>query len=195
MGRKDDIDGFYRLAKKKSFRARSAFKLLEIDEEFSLFKDVKCVVDLCAAPGSWSQVLSIKLKDACIVSVDIQEIAPIENVFRVKGDITEKKTIEQIEYFLNGKKTDLVVCDGAPDVSGITELDEFLQDALLEGAFSLTKKILKKEGCFVAKIFYSGDETIKRQFSDLFEQVTIFKPESSRKQSKEHFIICEKYLF
>lgn len=128
---KDKRDIYYRKAKEIGFRARSAFKLLQIDEEYDLFQNVHRVIDLCAAPGSWSQVLSSKLyanteeanmvleaRNPRVVAVDLQEMAPIPGVVCIVGDITSRKTAEQIIDHFRGELADLVVCDGAPDVTG-----------------------------------------------------------------------------
>ncbi|KAI8561801.1 hypothetical protein RHMOL_Rhmol04G0369700 [Rhododendron molle] len=146
MGRasRDKRDIYYRKAKEEGWRARSAFKLLQIDEEFNIFEGVKRVVDLCAAPGSWSQVLSRKLylpvklspdsKDSnlpLIVAIDLQPMAPIEGVIQVQGDITNARTAEVVIRHFDGCKADLVVCDGAPDVTGLHDMDEFVQSQLI----------------------------------------------------------------
>ena len=128
---KDKRDIYYRKAKEIGFRARSAFKLLQIDDVYNIFEGVSRVVDLCAAPGSWSQVLSSKLHSSveeanqCIadnqprvVSVDLQEMAPIPGVVCLVGDITAKSTADEIISHFKGNLADLVVCDGAPDVTG-----------------------------------------------------------------------------
>ncbi|KAM3723356.1 putative tRNA (cytidine(32)/guanosine(34)-2'-O)-methyltransferase [Dirofilaria immitis] len=121
---KDKRDIYYRLAKEEGWRARSAFKLMQIDGEFNIFEDVHRVVDLCAAPGSWSQVLSKKLyfaqdeekrKDIHIVAVDLQPMSPLPGVIQLQGDITEVSTAEKIISYFEGLTADLVVCDGAPD--------------------------------------------------------------------------------
>ncbi|KAF3656925.1 putative desiccation-related protein PCC13-62-like [Capsicum annuum] len=138
------LDIYYRKAKEEGWRARSAFKLLQIDEEFNIFEGVKRVVDLCAAPGSWSQVLSRTLylpaklspdtKDddlPLIVAIDLQPMAPIEGVIQVQGDITNAKTAEVVIRHFDGCKADLVVCDGAPDVTGLHDMDEFVQSQLI----------------------------------------------------------------
>ena len=121
MGRssKDKRDVYYRLAKEEGWRARSAFKLMQIDEDFQIFNGVKKVVDLCAAPGSWSQVLSKKLEankadsDVKIVAVDLQAMAPLPGVIQLQGDITKLDTAKKIVSFFEGENADLVVCDGA----------------------------------------------------------------------------------
>ena len=135
MGKKakDKRDIYYRKAKEEGYRARSSYKLLQVDEEFKLLDKVSTVIDLCAAPGSWSQVISQKLKDKLgdtdflsephLVSVDLYEMAPIEGMTFIKGDITREKTIEQIQATFGGKPVDLVVSDGAPDVLGDHDFD------------------------------------------------------------------------
>ncbi|XP_010909647.1 uncharacterized protein [Elaeis guineensis] len=173
---KDKRDIYYRKAKEEGWRARSAFKLLQIDEEFNIFQGVKRVVDLCAAPGSWSQVLSRKLyapakmspdhRDGdlpLIVAIDLQPMAPIDGVIQVQGDITNARTAEVVIKHFDGCKADLVVCDGAPDVTGLHDMDEFVQSQLI----------------LALKLFFS--------------HVTFAKPKSSRNSSIEAFAVCENY--
>lgn len=118
---KDKRDIYYRLAKENGWRARSAYKLLQIDEQFEIFTGVKRAVDLCAAPGSWSQVLSKKLfesekdSDAKIIAIDLQTMAPLPGVHQLQGDITKLETARGIIEYFKGEMADLVVCDGAPD--------------------------------------------------------------------------------
>lgn len=116
---KDKRDIYYRLAKENGWRARSAYKLLQIDEQFNIFEGVTRAVDLCAAPGSWSQVLSQKLfgtdPSAKLVAIDLQTMAPLPGVHQLQGDITKLETAEAIIGYFEGEKADLVVCDGAPD--------------------------------------------------------------------------------
>ncbi len=120
-------DIYYRRAKEEGYRARSAYKLLQVDEQFNIFKGVERAVDLCAAPGSWSQVLANKLNSTSdnpkVVSVDLQEMAPIEGVHILQGDITTQATVDEIFKIFGGNKTDIVISDGAPDVTGFHEID------------------------------------------------------------------------
>ncbi|CAC5389420.1 FTSJ1 [Mytilus coruscus] len=193
MGRssKDKRDVYYRLAKEEGWRARSAFKLLQINEDYSLFNGVKKVVDLCAAPGSWSQVLAKKLieekdtpDDVKIVAVDLQAMAPIPGVIQIQGDITKKSTAQKIISHFEGDYADLVVCDGAPDVTGLHDIDEYIQAQLLLAALNITTHVLKKGGNFVAKIFRGKDVTLLySQLKIFFPLVSIFKPRSSRNSS------------
>ncbi|KAF8794498.1 putative tRNA like protein [Argiope bruennichi] len=202
MGRssKDKRDIYYRLAKEEGWRARSAFKLLQINEEFGIFKGVTKAVDLCAAPGSWSQVLSRKLRGNAeaghvkIVAVDLQAMAPLAGVTQIQGDITKVSTAQEIISYFQGESADLVVCDGAPDVTGLHDLDEYVQAQLLLAALNITTHLLKEGGTFVAKIFRGKDVTLLySQLKLFFKTVTVAKPRSSRNSSIEAFAVCEGY--
>ncbi|XP_032836997.1 tRNA (cytidine(32)/guanosine(34)-2'-O)-methyltransferase [Petromyzon marinus] len=203
MGRssKDKRDIYYRLAKEEGWRARSAFKLLQLDEEFNLFQGVSHAVDLCAAPGSWSQVLSRKLRgedgkksDAKIVAVDLQAMAPLPGVIQLQGDITKVSTAQEIIKHFEGQPSDLVVCDGAPDVTGLHDIDEYIQAQLLLAALNITSHVLKRGGTFVAKIFRGKDVTLLfSQLKVFFPLVTCAKPRSSRHSSIEAFVVCQNY--
>ncbi|KAF7696941.1 putative tRNA (cytidine(32)/guanosine(34)-2'-O)-methyltransferase [Silurus meridionalis] len=203
MGRssKDKRDIYYRLAKEEGWRARSAFKLLQLDEEFNLFKGVRRAVDLCAAPGSWSQVLSRKLRasnESCeevkIVAVDLQAMAPLPGVTQIQGDITKVSTAQEIIRHFEGQAADLVVCDGAPDVTGLHDVDEYIQAQLLLAALNITTHVLKPGGNFVAKIFRGKDVTLLySQLKIFFSMVTCAKPRSSRNSSIEAFVVCQNY--
>eukprot|EP00244_Chara_vulgaris_P001693 TRINITY_DN1272_c0_g1_i2.p1 TRINITY_DN1272_c0_g1~~TRINITY_DN1272_c0_g1_i2.p1 ORF type:complete len:322 (+),score=51.75 TRINITY_DN1272_c0_g1_i2:526-1491(+) len=205
---KDKRDIYYRKAKEEGWRARSAFKLLQIDEEFDILDGVKRVVDLCAAPGSWSQVLSRKLylpaKAAnesghgedlpLIVAIDLQPMAPIEGVVQIQGDITSSRTAEMVIKHFRGCKADLVVSDGAPDVTGLHDMDEFVQAQIILAALTIVTHVLRPGGTFVAKIFRGKDiSLLYTQMKLFFPRVTCAKPKSSRNSSIEAFIVCEGY--
>lgn len=164
-------------------------------------------MDLCAAPGSWSQVLSSKLYKnaeeanqmmadgkAKIVAVDLQEIAPIPGVLTILGDITSQETVEQIISHFRGALADLVISDGAPDVTGMHDIDEFMQAQLLLSALNITTNTLRRGGTFVAKIFRGRDVSLLySQMRCFFEEVTVAKPKSSRNSSIESFIVCRNF--
>lgn len=197
---KDKRDIYYRLAKEEGWRARSAFKLLHIDEIFNIFAGVTRCVDLCAAPGSWSQVLSKKLyennpDDVKIIAVDLQPMAPLQGVVQIQGDITKLSTAESIiSHFGDGQKAQLVVCDGAPDVTGLHDIDEYIQSQLLLAALNISTHVLVNGGTFVAKIFRGKDTTLLySQLKIFFEKVSIAKPASSRNSSIEAFVVCQNY--
>ncbi|KAJ1824527.1 tRNA (uridine-2'-O-)-methyltransferase trm7 [Coemansia sp. RSA 2675] len=196
---KDKRDVYYRQAKEQGWRARSAFKLLQIDEEFNIFQGVTRAVDLCAAPGSWSQVLSKELKKNSsevpqIVAVDLQAMAPLPGVIQIQGDITKLSTAEQIISHFDGAQADLVVSDGAPDVTGLHDLDEYIQAQLILAALNITTHVLRTGGTFVAKIFRGKDVTLLyAQLKIFFRTVHVAKPRSSRNSSIEAFIVCMDY--
>jgi tRNA (cytidine32/guanosine34-2'-O)-methyltransferase len=199
MGRasKDKRDIYYRKAKEEGYRARSAYKLLQVDQEFDIFVNVVRAVDLCAAPGSWSQVLSARMKGkpgARIVGVDLQEMAPIDGVVLLQGDITTIETANSVIHHLGDEKAELVVCDGAPDVTGLHEVDEYVQHQLLLAALNITTFVLRNHGTFVAKIFRGPDSPfLIAKMRVFFRSVTIAKPKSSRTSSMEAFIVCQDF--
>lgn len=199
---KDKRDIYYRRAKEEGWRARSAFKLLQIDDEFNIFDGVHKAVDLCAAPGSWSQVLSKKLLTENeenpdrqrIVAVDLQAMAPVYGVKQIQGDITNINTAKEITSHFQNSKADLVVCDGAPDVTGTHCMDIYIQSQLLLAALNITTHILKPGGTFVAKIFRTRDVTLLyAQLRVFFPYIHCSKPWSSRNSSIEAFVVCKNY--
>lgn len=201
---KDKRDIYYRKAKEEGWRARSAYKLMQIDDMFHILSGVKNVVDLCAAPGSWSQVLSRRLylpavqaKEAClpkIVAIDLQPMAPIEGVTLLQGDITSKETADMVISYFDGNRADVVISDGAPDVTGLHDLDEYVQGQLILAALVIVVSTLKEGGTFVAKIFRGRDIGILySQLKVLFTDVTVVKPKSSRNSSIESFLVCRNF--
>lgn len=194
---KDKRDIYYRLAKQLNYRSRSAFKLLQIDDTFKIFSNVKTIVDLCAAPGGWSQVCNEKLKDVKdkkIISVDLQKFAPIENVDIIIGDITNKDIILDIISKTNNQLIDLVICDGAPDITGFNEFDVYIQSQLVLNALNTSIRILKIGGNFITKLF-KGKYTDKiiQIFLTCFNKVIITKPKACRNASFESFIFCQGF--
>lgn len=193
---KDKRDMYYRKAKEEGWRARSAFKLMHIDESFDIFRDVRDVVDLCAAPGSWSQVLSRKLYLPAlaagvreedlpkIVAIDLQPMAPIEGVTTIQGDVTSMDKVREVLSHFDGKRVDLIVGDGAPDVTGLHDLDEFMQAQLILAGLTVATHALKPGGTFIAKIFRGKDVSLLySQLKIFFPEVTCAKPKSSRNSS------------
>nr|XP_018908473.1 PREDICTED: putative tRNA (cytidine(32)/guanosine(34)-2'-O)-methyltransferase isoform X1 [Bemisia tabaci] len=164
---------------------------------------VKAVVDLCAAPGGWSQVLSqhlCRLNETThqpkvkIVSVDVQEMAPHQFLEIVQGDITKINTVKQILEKFNGNRVDCVVCDGAPDVTGNNDMDLCLQEHLLSAAYAITCCILKAGGSFVAKIFRGKNNAVTLNLLRThFSKVLVAKPRCSRNSSIEAFVVCADF--
>ena len=185
-------DTYVRQSKVDGYRARSAYKLIEIDEKFKIFKGGLSVVDIGAAPGSWSQYASKIVKNGKLISIDIKKMDPIVNCIQIQGDFTENNTQVEIKKILN-VKADVVMSDMAVNTTGIKNLDSIQTGELCKDAMFFAKDILKENGYFISKIFMG--ETFNEIVTDgkkFFKEVKVFKPKSSRKDSKESFIICNK---
>ncbi len=188
---KQKRDIYVRQSKIEGYRSRAVYKLKEINDKFKILKNGSSIVDLGAAPGSWSQFISRKFKNSKIVSVDLKEIEPIQNTFQIKGDFTDilyqKKVIEYFNY-----KIDAVISDMAVNTTGNKKLDSLVTGELCLEAFNFACNILKKNGTFISKLFMgSSFNEIVATTKKKFKEVHIFKPPSSRKDSKECFIICK----
>ncbi|KAH8060979.1 tRNA methyltransferase [Aureococcus anophagefferens] len=150
----------YRKAKEEKFRARSAYKLMDVDDEFHLLANAARVVDLCAAPGSWCQVLRRRCPaGAAVVAVDLQPMAPLDGVVVLRGDITTPETAAAVVAAAGGP-ADVVVCDGAPEVTGVHDVDEFAHASLMAAAAALAARLLRPGGAFVAKLFRCTDAAL-----------------------------------
>jgi len=186
-------DIFVRKSKVEGYKSRAVYKLQEIDENFKIFKNGTSVIDLGAAPGSWSQYASKKIKNGKILSIDLLDFEKIEKIFQLKGDFTSEIMKEKIKNYFNSK-VDVVISDMAVNTTGNKNLDSINTSELCIEAMNFSKDILKKDGKFVSKIFMGStfNEIIKES-KKIFKENKVFKPAASRKDSKESFIIC-KYL-
>jgi 23S rRNA (uridine2552-2'-O)-methyltransferase len=180
--RKSHVDGY---------RARSAYKLIEIEDKFKIFKNGNSVIDLGASPGSWSQYVAKTVKSGRLVSIDLKEMEKIENTIQIKGDFTEQDTQDKIRGYFKSK-VNIVLSDMAVNTTGIKDIDAIYTGELCKEAMLFSKDILVKEGNFVAKIFLGTSfNEIVALAKSIFKEVKVFKPKSSRKESKESFIICK----
>ena len=184
-------DIYVRQSKVDGYRARSAYKLIEIDEKFKIFKNGISVIDLGAAPGSWSQYSSKAIKNGRIVSIDLKEMENIDKTTQIKGDFMDDKSKEKIKKLFNSE-VDVVLSDMAVNTTGIKNIDAIYTGELCIEAMEFSKEILVKKGVFVSKMFMGGtfNEIIARA-KLIFKDIKVFKPKSSRKDSKESFIICK----
>jgi len=188
---KQKRDIYVRQSQVDGYRARSAYKLIEIDEKFKIFKNGISVIDLGASPGSWSQYISRTVKSGRLVSIDIKGMEEIENTIQIKGDFTDLDSQEKIKGLFKSK-VDVVVSDMAVNTTGIKDIDAIYTGELAMEAMNFSKEMLVKEGRFVSKIFLgSSFNEIVALGKKLFKEVKVFKPNSSRKESKESFIICK----
>ena len=184
-------DTYVRQSKVDGYRARSAYKLKEIDEKFRIFKGGMLVVDIGAAPGSWSQYVAKVVKSGKIISIDLKEMEKIENTLQIQGDFTLVNTQDQIKEYLK-KKPDVVMSDMAVNTTGIKNIDSIQTGELCKEAMVFSKDVISEKGFFISKIFMGSTfNEIVALGKKIFKEVKVFKPKSSRKDSKESFIICK----
>ena len=184
-------DIYVRQSKVDGYRARSAYKLIEIDEKFKIFKGGMCVIDIGAAPGSWSQYASRVVKSGKIISIDLKEMEKIKNTIQIKGDFTELEIQNQIKSYLK-IGSDVVMSDMAVNTTGIKDIDSIQTGELCKEAIIFSKDVISKKGFFISKIFMGRTfNEIVALGKKIFKEVKVFKPKSSRKDSKESFIICK----
>ena len=185
-------DIFVKKSKIEGYRSRAVYKLQEIDHKFKIFKNGISVIDLGAAPGSWSQYALKNIKNGKIVSIDLNDFEKIGNIHQIKGDFTEDRYQKEIiDYF--GSKVDVILSDMAVNTTGNKNLDSVVTGELCLEALRFSRDQLKQNGFFVSKIFMGS--TFKEIISEaklIFKDTYIYKPPSSRKESKESFIICKK---
>jgi 23S rRNA (uridine2552-2'-O)-methyltransferase len=184
-------DIYVRQSKVDGYRARSAYKLIEIDEKFKIFKGGITVIDIGAAPGSWSQYASKVVKSGKIISIDLKVMEPIGNTLQIQGDFTDQKIQDEIKENLE-KKAQVVMSDMAVNTTGIKNIDSIYTGELCKEAMIFSKDIIADNGFFISKMFMGGTfNEIVAQGKSIYKEVKIFKPKSSRKDSKESFIICK----
>ena len=192
-------DTYVKLAQKEGFRARAAYKLKEIDEQFGLIRPGSTVVDLGSAPGAWSQYVRRRLSptgaaagalNGAIIGLDLLPIEPIEGVVFLQGDFREPEVLEQLEGALQGRPVDVVVSDMAPNLSGIASSDAARITHLVELAVDFARAHLRPEGALVVKLFHGGGYTeLVQLFRDTFHTVKPVKPKASRDKSSETFLV------
>ena len=184
-------DAFVRQAQKDGYRARAAYKLIEIDDKDHLIKPGMAVVDLGSAPGSWSQVVAQRLKgQGKIIALDILPMVGIGGVDFIQGDFREDAVLAELEERLNGQPIDLVISDMAPNISGIGSVDQANATYLTELAVDFSLKWLKPNGNFLVKVFIgSGFEEIVKLMRESFEKVVTRKPKASRDRSSEVYLL------
>ena len=184
-------DAFVRQAQKDGYRARAAYKLIEIDDKDHLIKPGMAVVDLGSAPGSWSQVVAQRLKgQGKIIALDILPMVGIGGVDFIQGDFRQDAVLAELEDRLNGQPIDLVISDMAPNISGIGSVDQANATYLTELAVDFSLKWLKPNGNFLVKVFIgSGFEEIVKLMRESFEKVVTRKPKASRDRSSEVYLL------
>ena len=186
-------DQFVKRAEKDGWRSRAAYKLIEIQEEEKFLKPGMAVVDLGAAPGSWSQVVSEIVGDTGkVFALDLLEISPIPRVEIIRGDFTAEEVLTELEKMLNGSQVDLVISDMAPNISGIKAVDQAKWLGLAELAFDFCHENLKRNGSLLVKCFEgSGSQGFRESLREAFNSVKVKKPAASRDRSSEFFLFAK----
>lgn len=200
-------DTYVKLAKREGYRARAAYKLKEIDEQFGLIKPGQLVVDLGSTPGAWSQYIRRKITskpsktalsggaavgelDGKIIALDLLEMAPIEGVIFLQGDFREDALLQQLKEEMQGQLADVVVSDMAPNLTGIDATDAARVEHLIELAIDFCQNHMKPQGALVAKVFHgSGYSQLVNLFKTSFKIVKAVKPAASRSGSSETFLV------
>lgn len=183
-------DEYVLKAHKEGYRARSAYKLLEMDKKFGIFKKASVVVDLGSSPGSWSQIAT-QQKAAQVISVDLLEMSPLEGVSFIQGDFADEEVVKKIKELTNNKKVDILLSDIAPNTTGHRMTDHVRIMDLCNQVLDFGIENLSKNGSMVLKIFQGGEENdLTKRVKQYFSTVKYFKPESSRKKSPEIYIVA-----
>ena len=188
---KQHRDQFFKKSKTLGYRSRASFKLIELNEKFKFIKDTTNLLDLGSFPGGWSQVAVKMITKGKIMSIDVKDMKPLKNVEFLKSDITKKETkLAVIKYFkLN---LDVIISDMAADTTGNKSLDSIRTNQLCADTINFAKETLKPKGVLVSKLFMGEDFLeVKNLAKSVFKKVNFFKPESSRKESKETYLHCE----
>ena len=185
-------DIYVKKSKQEGFRSRAVYKLQEINDKHKILKNGLSVIDLGAAPGGWSQFVIQKYKKCKLLSIDLKEMEPIGNSYQIVGDFNEESSKEKIITYFS-EKVDLVLSDMAVNTTGNKNLDSLVTGELCLEALRFAKDQIKLNGSFVSKIFMGSIfNEIVSEAKLVFKEINIYKPPSSRKESKESFIICKK---
>lgn len=184
-------DEFVKRANKEGYRSRAAYKLMELDDRDKLIRPGMTVVDLGAAPGSWSQVVVERLKgQGRVIGLDLLDVHPMPNFEFIQGDFTEEAVLTRLETALNGQQADLVISDMAPNMSGVTVIDQARAMYLVELALEFSRHWLKPGGSFLVKVFIgSGFDELVKSMRPEFDKVLTRKPKASRDRSNETYLL------
>lgn len=192
-------DPYVKLANREGYRARAAYKLKEIDENFGLIKPGYLAVDLGCTPGAWSQYLRRRMSpqgaatgevNGTIIGLDLLPMDPIDGVTFIQGDFQEAEVLTKLEAALAGRQADVVVSDMAPNLSGISSVDSARVENLVELAIEFAQQHMKPQGALVAKVFHGPSyNAVVKRFKEAFVVFKPYKPKASRDRSSETFLV------
>lgn len=183
---------YYKKAKRQGYRARSAYKLLQIQKKYQVISSGDTVIDLGAAPGGWSQVTADLAAE--VIAVDLQRIKPIDNVTFIQGDVTDEETIEQLRQHVDA--ADVVISDMSPELTGTYTMDQARSVWLAHNALQVAREMLRSNGNFVCKVFMGEDyEGFREEVREAFNMVKSFTPKASRKRSSEIYLVAKQFIF
>ncbi len=187
-------DLYVRKSQSEGYRSRAIYKLKEMDDKYNILKNGISLIDLGAAPGSWSQYAAKKIKNGKILSIDLLSMDKIENTFQIKGDFMEESCQQEIKKYFNNK-VDVILSDMAVNTTGNKYIDSISTGELSLSAMKFSKEILKSKGIFISKFFMgSAFNDIIKNAKKTFLQVRIYKPKASKKESKENYLVCKTML-
>lgn len=188
-------DRYVQRSRDDGYRSRASYKLLELNEKDKLFRSGMTVVDLGAAPGGWSQVAIEKVgENGVVIASDILEMEPIADVTFIQGDFTEEAVYDEIMASIGGRPVDMVISDMAPNLSGMSAMDQPRGMYLVELALDLASRTLKKDGVFLAKVFQGeGFDAYLKQLKEQFKTVITRKPDASRARSREVYLLAKGF--
>lgn len=193
---KEHVDDIYvKRAQQDGYRTRASYKLLELDEKDKLLRAGMTVIDLGSAPGGWSQVVAQKLNgNGTVIASDILSMDAIADVTFIQGDFTEESVFNELLQAINDQPVDLVISDMAPNMSGMTSIDQPGAMYLVELALDMATQVLKPKGHFVAKVFQGeGFDEYILQLRAVFDKVLVRKPKASRARSREVYIVAKGF--
>ena len=188
---KQHRDQFFKKSKTLGFRSRASFKLIELNEKFKFIKKDSNLLDLGSSPGGWAQVASNIISNGKILAIDIKDMKPVTNVQFIISDILAEDTKNKVTKYFDGK-IDVIISDMAADTTGNKSLDSIRTNQLCTETLNFSRKTLKPKGVLISKLFMGDDFIeVKNLAKSLFKNVHFFKPESSRRESKETYLHCE----
>jgi 23S rRNA (uridine2552-2'-O)-methyltransferase len=188
-------DPFVKQAQRDGYRSRSSYKLLQLNERDRLIRPGMLIVDLGSAPGGWSQVATrLAGEQGRVIATDILSMEPLKNVDFVQGDFTDEAVLNQVLELLGGRKPHLVICDIAPNISGVDSADQASSMYLVELALDFVRQALEPRGDFVVKVFQgAGSDAYLKDVRTSFDKVFVRKPAASRARSREVYVVAKGF--